>query len=294
MVSLPAVSGESIATGEPAPTMSRRHAAGAESARGLLFTVLGEFVLPSGGTAWTSAIIDVLGRLGVEAKTSRQALTRTAADGWLISERVGRRTRWHLTPEAERLLSEGTERIYGFTGPQRQWDGRWLVVLARAPETDRPARHQLRTGLTREGLGSPAPGVWISTHTERLTDIERVIRDAGVFADAQIFVAEHHGATDVLTLVGQSWDLGAIDQLYQEFIADFSGRGRAEPLSRVIELVHAWRRFPWVDPALPDRFLPAGWSGSKAVKLFARQHARWAADATAEWHRIADLPAPPS
>ena len=32
-----------------APSMSRRHAAGAESARGLLLTLLGEFVLPAGG-----------------------------------------------------------------------------------------------------------------------------------------------------------------------------------------------------------------------------------------------------
>ena len=30
------------------PALSRRHAAGAGSARGLLFTVLGEFVLPTG------------------------------------------------------------------------------------------------------------------------------------------------------------------------------------------------------------------------------------------------------
>ncbi len=52
------------------PTMSRRHAAGSGSARGLLFTVLGEFVLPAGGTAWTSAFIEVLGRLGVEEKAT--------------------------------------------------------------------------------------------------------------------------------------------------------------------------------------------------------------------------------
>src|SRR5664279_5714247 len=97
------------------PRLSRRHAAGAESARGLLFTVLGEFVLPAGGSAWTSAFIDVLARLGVEEKASRQALMRTAAGGWLTSERVGRRTRWRLTESGERLLTEGTERIYGFT-----------------------------------------------------------------------------------------------------------------------------------------------------------------------------------
>src|SRR5947209_18407635 len=77
---------------DTAPTLSRRHEAGAESARGLLFTVLGELVLPNGGSAWTSAFIDVLGRLGVEEKASRQALMRTAGDGWLVSERVGRRT----------------------------------------------------------------------------------------------------------------------------------------------------------------------------------------------------------
>ena len=40
-----------------APSLSSRHAAGAPSARGLLFTLLGEFVLTTYGTAWTSAVL---------------------------------------------------------------------------------------------------------------------------------------------------------------------------------------------------------------------------------------------
>ena len=44
------------------PAMSRRHAAGAASARGLLFTILGEYVLPAGGSAWTSAVIETMRR----------------------------------------------------------------------------------------------------------------------------------------------------------------------------------------------------------------------------------------
>src|SRR5215472_4213093 len=123
--------------GESGPALSRRHAAGAVSARGLLFTVLGEFVLPAGGSAWTSAFIDVFGRLGIEEKAIRQALARTGADGWIKPERHGRRTRWLLTPAGNRLLTEGTERIYAFAGPQPDWDGSWLVVLARVPESDR-------------------------------------------------------------------------------------------------------------------------------------------------------------
>ena len=135
-------------------TLSRRHAAGAPSARGLLFTVLGELVLPTGGEAWTSAFIDVFGRLGVEEKAARQALMRTAADNWLTSERVGRRTVWRLTPAAERLLRDGTERIFGFTAVAADWDGRWTIVIARTPETERAARHVLRTRLREDAGGS--------------------------------------------------------------------------------------------------------------------------------------------
>ena len=269
-----------------APTMSRRHAAGAESARGLLFTVLGELVLPAGGTAWTSAIIDVLSRLGVEEKASRQALMRTAADGWLTSERIGRRTRWRLTDIAEQLLTQGTERIFAFTGSAPEWDGRWLLVLARVPETDRPARHLLRTRLTWAGFGSPAPGVWISTHTERVDEVEQLLEGAGVFDEVRIFVGEHHGGGDLATMVSQSWDLDEIEESYREFLADFAGADPSDPLARLTDLVHAWRRFPWIDPTLPQELLPARWSGLEAAELFARLHARWAAEATAEWVRL--------
>ena len=120
-----------------AVALSRRHAVGADSARGLLFTVLGEFVLPAGGAAWTGTLIEVLRRVGIEEKATRQALMRTAGGGWLAPERVGRRTRWQLTAACRQLLTDGAERIYAFgSGPD--WDGRWLLVLARTPEA--PAR----------------------------------------------------------------------------------------------------------------------------------------------------------
>jgi phenylacetic acid degradation operon negative regulatory protein len=270
---------------DPARALSRRHAAGAASARGLLFTVLGEFVLPTGGSAWTSAFIEVFGRLGVEEKAIRQALARTAADGWIGPERHGRRTRWWLTPAGDRLLTEGTERIYAFASSQRDWDGSWLLVLARVPETGRPARHLLRTRLSWAGLGSPAPGVWITTHTERQAEVEQVLRQAGV-TDAQIFAAEHQGGGELAALVAQAWDLPAIEQRYEEFLADFTPPSAADPLTRLIELVHAWRRFPSIDPGLPARLLPAGWSGARAGELFAGRHARWSPDAVMQWTRL--------
>jgi phenylacetic acid degradation operon negative regulatory protein len=190
-----------------------------------------------------------------------------------------------LTPSGDRLLTEGTERIYAFAGPQRDWDGRWLLVLARVPETGRAARHLLRTRLSWAGLGSPAPGVWITTHTGRREEVERVLRQAGV-TGGQIFVAEHRGGGELTALAGQAWDLPAIQRRYEEFLTEFAPGTAADPLTRLIQLVHAWRRFPSIDPGLPARLLPGRWSGARAAGLFAQRHADWSPEAVMQWARL--------
>jgi phenylacetic acid degradation operon negative regulatory protein len=266
--------------------LSRRYAAGTGGVRGLLITVLGDYVRPARQPAPTSAFIDVLGRLGVEETASRQALTRAAADGWLVPQRQGRYARWQLSPAFAQFLELGAERIFGFTATQPAWDGQWLVVLARVPETNRAGRHLLRTRMRWAGFGSPAPGVWITTHTDRSKEAEFVLTEAGAYEDAQIFRSEYLAGGDPRALVRQAWNLGEIEEAYEGFIADFSRQPSADPLVRVTRLVHAWRRMPLIDPALPEELLPAPWIGARAAKLFGRQHGRWLPAATREWRRI--------
>ena len=288
-VETPGVADPSPRLAEPAhsrPALSRRHAAGAPSARGLLFTVLGEYVLPDGGAVWTATVISTMARLGVEEKAARQALMRTAADGWLTADRVGRRTRWLLTASADLLLTEGTERIYSFGAHRAGWDGNWLLVLARAPESERAARHLLRSRLTWAGFGSPAPGVWISTHAERLGEVERVLQDAGLASEAQIFRGQH-ASGELAAMVAQAWDLAAIGRAYDNFLTAFADAAARDPLAGTIELVHAWRRFPATDPDLPGELLPPEWSGTAAAALFRHRHAQWSPAAHEEWRRAA-------
>lgn len=285
---MPARRSSAVAAADPTPTLSRRHAAGAPSARGLLFTLLGEFVLPGGGTAWTSAVLASFARLGIEEKTTRQALMRTAASGWLDPEKVGRRTRWRLTASAQKMLTEGADRIYSFAGPGESWDGRWLLVYARIPESDRRARHVVQSRLTWAGFGSLGAGLWISPHPDREAEAISVLREAGVAADAHVFVARRSGLADVQVMVGAAWDLGAIEDRYEEFIEEFRATAPADVLARQVEIVHAWRRFPSIDPLLPRELLPARWSGLKAARLFADRHQRWSGDAKQEWKRLND------
>src|SRR5579863_8385891 len=221
---MPARRSSAVAAADPTPTLSRRHAAGAPSTRGLLLTLLGEFVLPGGGTAWTSAVLASFARLGIEEKTTRQALMRTAASGWLDPEKVGRRTRWRLTASAQKMLTEGADRIYSFTGPGESWDGRWLLVYARIPESDRGARHVVRTRLMWAGFGSLGAGLWISPHPVREQEAKKVLYDAGVADAAHVFVASRTGMTDTKAMVAQAWDLPAIESQYEQFIAEFRGQ----------------------------------------------------------------------
>jgi len=255
----------------------------------MLLTLLGEFVLPSDGMTWTSAVLAAFERLGVAEKATRQALMRTSNAGWLVPEKNGRRTRWRLTPTATRLLTDGAERIYSF-GPAQEWDGRWILVQVRIPESDRRARHVVRTRLSWAGFGSLGAGLWISPYPARKQEAERVLREAGVADAAHVFIATRTGVAETRAMVAQAWDLPAIEAQYAqfsaEFTAEFRGKSPGDVLASQLELVHAWRRFPSVDPALPRELLPAGWSGIEAARLFAQRHEQWLADSRREWKRL--------
>lgn len=272
-----------------APAMSRRRELGATSARSLLFTVAGEFMLPTDEPVWTQALLDVFGYLGVEPKSGRQALARTAAEGLLRSDRAGRRVRWGLTPAGRRLLSSGAQRIYGFGAATEPWAGRWLVLLVSVPESRRQLRHRLRSQLAWAGMGTPAPGVWLSPHPDKQAEVADVISELDLTEVSSSFIGPFGAIGDQRELVTQAWKLTDVEAAYQDFIASFGSAeptGPREVLREQIQLVHAWRRFPFLDPQLPAELLPGSWAGAKAAELFRDRHLRWAETANRYWHEL--------
>ena len=99
-----------------APSLGARRdrSATIDTSRGLLMTVLGELVLPNGGAVWTQTLIETMELLDVRPKAARQSIARMHDRGWLDRTKVGRRTRWRLTVDAEALLASGARQIYDF------------------------------------------------------------------------------------------------------------------------------------------------------------------------------------
>jgi phenylacetic acid degradation operon negative regulatory protein len=90
-------------------------------------------------------------------------------------------------------------------------------------------------------------------------------------------------------VVEQAWDLAEVEAAYEEFLDSFADATPAEPagvLVHQILLVHAWRRFPFLDPKLPPELLPEEWAGARAAALFDTLHARWADEAQRHWQEL--------
>jgi phenylacetic acid degradation operon negative regulatory protein len=258
----------------------RRRSVGAPAARSLLLTLLGEYLLPAPEGVWQETLISALGTMGYKTHAARRALARSATAGWLVTERVGRRSRVRLTPETEEMLRTGAERIYGF-GEPLDWDGRWLLVVLRVPEERREVRHQLRTRLAWAGFGSLGGGLWISPHVGHEAELRDVARGEPA-AELLSFRAELGALGEPERLVAAAWDLAEVADSYREFVASFA-RLRPKTPEAVFRaqtlLVHAWRKFPFLDPDLPESVLPSQWPRRRAHDAFQDCHAAWHASA---------------
>jgi phenylacetic acid degradation operon negative regulatory protein len=225
---------------------------------------------------WQETLVRALVSVGYSEQAARQALSRSARDGWLESSRHGRRARVALSGRAAELLGTGAERIYSFGAPW-EWDGRWLVLILRVPEERRAVRHQLRTRLAWAGLGSLGGGVWLTPHVEREAELAAVIAEEPA-AEATSFVAALGTMGSPAEVAAAAWDLEAVREHYDAFIEDFERirpSGDEAQFRMQTLLVHAWRRFPFLDPDLPAELLPGRWPRRRAHELFVSRHRRW-------------------
>lgn len=247
-----------------------------------MLTVLGEFVLPGGGTAWTGTLVDSLAAVGYQDRNARQVLTRLRDDDRIDAERIGRRTRWQLTESGRALLEAGAERIYRFGQRAERWDGTWLLVQCPVPETLRRERRLLQTRLSFEGFGFLSPTVAVSPHRELEEAANRVLTDLGLAELAVIMAGTTGSISPDTSILERAWDLDELRDAYRAFVDRFEAidpSGERDRFAALVDLVHAWRRFPFHDPEIPIPLLPADWAGRRAQELFEDRRARWGADA---------------
>ena len=260
----------------------RRRSVGVPAARSLLLTVLGEYVLPRGDAVWHETLVSAWSRSGY-SPAGRAPGTVAQHPRRVADERAPRAPDTRVPSDrAAECCRTGAARIYSFGEPWA-WDGRWLVLIVRVPEERREVRHQVRTRLAWAGLGSLGGGVWLTPHVEREAELATIVQDEPA-AETTSFIATLGNLGSAAAVAAAGWDLAAVREHYETFIDQFRRVATASP-QRCFRiqtlLVHAWRKFPFLDPDLPAELLAASWPRRRAHELFARQHDTLAAPARA-------------
>ncbi|RLL69371.1 PaaX family transcriptional regulator C-terminal domain-containing protein [Streptomyces sp. Z26] len=232
------------------------------------------------GTVPVAALIRLLGSVGVDPPSVRSAVSRLKRRGLLVSARAsGGSAGYAPSPAARELLEDGDRRIYAPPRP----DGDWLLAVFSVPETERGRRHVLRSRLARLGFGNAAPGVWIApSHLEDET--RHALRRLELTPYVDLFRGTHAGFEPTGEAVARWWDLTAIGELHEEFLAAHEpvlrtwARRRRVPAEDAYRdyllALDAWRRLPYADPGLPARLLPPDWPGERSARVFAGLHDR--------------------
>jgi phenylacetic acid degradation operon negative regulatory protein len=255
------------------------------SARSLLLTLLGEFVLHDNRPVWTATLLHVLQGVGVVEKSARQAIARAAAAGWIESLRDGRRTSWILTTRGRELITAGSARLKSLAG--ESWNNEWLILHISLPETHRTMRVKLYRALSWLGFGNPSPALWVNPHVDRQTETKTLISDFDLTDVAFGFVGRSFdlGVSDA-QLTSRAWDLQAVSAHYRELASSFQKlRPRSDDavLFAHVQLVNQLQRLPYVDPGLPTELLPSGWQGREDAARLAAIRQRWQGSAHERW-----------
>jgi phenylacetic acid degradation operon negative regulatory protein len=243
-------------------------------ARSALFDLYGDYLRPRGGRAPVAALVRLLAPLGIAAPAVRTAISRMVRQGWLVPMRLAGAPGYQVTVKAVHRLDEAAARIYRTTRPA--WDGQFdLIVLT--PPDGRSRRTRLTATLAYLGYGALDSGVWVAPRAA--DDVDDLLAEAGVAFDR--FTAHHAGGSaGAAALVRRAWDLPALAEAYERFVAEqrpamaADANGDESAYAARFGLVHAWRAFLFRDPQLPRALLPDPWPGNAAAAFFDHHEAR--------------------
>ncbi|WP_275558194.1 PaaX family transcriptional regulator C-terminal domain-containing protein [Streptomyces sp. 5-6(2022)] len=240
----------------------------------LILTLFGLYARGEHNWLSVASLIGLMADLGVESRAVRSSVSRMKRREVLRGERREGVAGYSLADSTLQTLAEGDVRIFHRARASRE-DG-WVLVVFSVPESEREKRHELRTALTRLGLGTVASGVWVAPG-HLADEVRRTLERRGLSGYVDLFTGDHFASRDLGAKVRSWWDLGELTAMYAHFLDRYRPvleavtRREPQPLEAFriyLPMLTEWRRMPYRDPGLPLELLPPEWNGVAAGELF--------------------------
>ena len=244
----------------------------------LIVTLFGDMISQHGGDIWLGSLVRALARLGVNERLVRTSVFRLVQEGWLESERVGRRSYYRFSEYGSHEYGRAARRIYALD--KELWNGRWQLLIPLAvPEA---TRERFRRSLYWQGFRNITPGLFAKPGRggkalqETLEEFD--LADKVILMEADTLPGT---SSDLLgEMVEDSWHLHEVAVRYREFLSRFKSLATwlekcpaPAPESAFVArtlLIHDYRRVLLQDTRIPGALLPPRWPGFEAEWLTAK------------------------
>jgi DNA-binding transcriptional regulator PaaX len=209
-------------------------------------------------------------------------------EGWAYRKGLMRQV---ATLERQRMLerdnSSPNDRIYRLTAAgrlhalggrdpeerwERNWDGKWRMVLFDVPTGQNAQRERLRRYLRAKCFGYLQNSVWITP--DPLEEERRILGSGRIDVGSLILLEARPcaGESDAEISAG-AWDFEKINRRYIRYLKVLEGHPKAalrnEPAAKALLRWATAEREAWLeavtnDPLLPAKLLPARYLGRRA------------------------------
>ncbi len=213
---------------------------GQQRAWSLIVTLFGDLA-PRAGDAFEGQIIThLMGRMGIRSEATRVALHRLRAEGWIVSEKFGRRSRHSLSANARAETDAASKLIYGCLGAN---DADWRVYMTDDKNPQAEGLTQIAGNVFAGPILDPQPDDILVLEPRNKPDwFSKLVEPDNLREDYAGLLAVVRG---VAAEIGDTPDLPA----------DTAALLRCQT-------VHAWRRIVLKHPPLPSALHSSGWPGT--------------------------------
>ena len=241
-------------------------------AKSMVITFFGDVASQHGQTVWLGSLIATMAKLGINERLVRTSVFRLVQQGWLESNRVGRRSYYRFSTFGLSEYERVTARIYDLEEPI--WSRVWqLVVPVNVGEQVKDAFFR---SLSWQGYRQISPGLFARPGAGGV-ELQTMLEEYGVHDNVLLMNADESALSSRVALrevIDTRWKLGEVAADYRSFLKRFQPLQRWLNQKTAIDteaalvirllLVHEYRRLLLKDTPLPAVLLPSSWPGTKA------------------------------
>lgn len=243
----------------------------------VLLTLFADFVVPHGGAVALGSMVEAGALTGISEQTIRSSVNRLVADGWLITEALGRRSICRLSEMGHKRFNMTIPRVY--QNANELWDGQWNILVANHWLFESDIYSQYVRDLVWSGFGRVSENVFIRPKLPVHSDCDGDLQEVGSnpIVCFSGFSNELTQTSSLNELIRKAWDLATVAARYQVFVERYEDLlatiwkspriPGAQAFAIRSMMIHDYRRIRLLDPALPSSLLPDNWNGERAFYI---------------------------